>query len=638
MSSVLKIPTAMASGAASRRHSLDWSHVGLPPREPQLRTGFAPSVIAIAAVIVGLFFGLTQYTELAENAQEQVERYYKYFIDVQVMIFIGFGFLMTFMRRYSYGAVSLNYFASALMFLEAILMIGATQQVFWNYHRTKIQIDMALLIDCAFCAGSGMIAFGAIIGKATPTQVLWLLFWQVPLYALNQQLVIHTFKALDMGGTIVIHLFGAYYGLAASLMISRKQPLHGLDNPKNSGAYLNDIFSMIGTIFLFIYWPSFNGALASVAYANQTSATYAEKSAQFLAIVNTLLSLLGAVLSVFATSALVGGRFNMVHIQNSTLAGGVAMGAACTLRLTPGGALAVGLGAGAISTLGFQYLMPFLDRTIGLGDTCGVHNLHGIPAIVGTLVAGLAALGQHSDYLEHDTGRQQLGYQVLAGVVTMGIAIAGGLLGGFVVSWFNPCRDETMALPELFDDGPWWVGQRVEPMPISTSIHLSTLNSRHQKDGGSTQRGNAANASVSMANTLVPNPAEPRRHGSACPAAPIAVSGVPAAVAHHSLTVSGQQGAAHGAAAASEIVASVPFLAFQQQQQQMAAAAAAAHQYPQPFMSTAVLMGGAAGGGGANNDRPLFSDDVIGMETALAPVQPMQQPAYSQASAGPNNV
>ena len=213
----------------------------------------------------------------------------------------------------------------------------------------------------------------------------------------------------------------------------------------------------------------------------------AQKSAQFLAIVNTLLSLLGAVLSVFATSALVGGRFNMVHIQNSTLAGGVAMGAACTLRLTPGGALAVGLGAGAISTLGFQYLMPFLDRTIGLGDTCGeavisfvcahnstplsrpaitdccalplpastlsphpgVHNLHGIPAIVGTLVAGLAALGQHPDYLEHDTGRQQLGYQVLAGVVTMGIAIAGGLLGGFVVSWFNPCRDETMALPEV---------------------------------------------------------------------------------------------------------------------------------------------------------------------------------------------
>ena len=40
---------------------------------------------------------------------------------------VDVNFLMTFMRRYGYGAVALNYFASALMFLEAILMIGATQ-------------------------------------------------------------------------------------------------------------------------------------------------------------------------------------------------------------------------------------------------------------------------------------------------------------------------------------------------------------------------------------------------------------------------------------------------------------------------------------------------------------------------------
>ncbi|KAG2430162.1 hypothetical protein HXX76_010261 [Chlamydomonas incerta] len=563
-----KVPASVSGhGTQSRRHSLDWSHIGLPTRDRQLRTGFVPSVAVVVAIFVGLFFGLTQYTELGENAQEEVDRFYKYLVDVNIMVWIGFGFLMTFMRRYGYSAVALNYFASALMFLEAILMIGATQQVFWNQHRTKIQIDIALLIDCAFCAASGMIAFGAIIGKATPTQLLWLLFWQVPLYALNQQLVIHTFKALDMGGTIVIHLFGAYYGLAASLMISRKQPLHGLDNPKNSGAYLNDIFSMIGTIFLFIYWPSFNGALASVSAGHMEEATDAKKAAQFLSIVNTLLSLLGAGLSVFATSALVGGRFNMVHIQNSTLAGGVAMGAACTLRLTPGGALAVGLGAGAISTLGFQYLMPFLDRTIGLGDTCGVHNLHGIPAIVGTLVAGLAALGQNPDYLEHDTGAQQLGYQVLAGVVTMGIAIAGGLLGGFVVSWFNPRGEDPLTVPELFDDGPWWDHQRVEPMPISTSIHLSNM-SAHGKSHH--------NQSVSVGQL------NPIREGRE-----IAVSGVPAAVQRPAV------------GEVSVTMQSAPMAA-----------------------SAAPVMGMNAAAASGPVDTPLFADGQA-MEFAARPVQPM---------------
>ena len=46
---------------------------------------------------------------------------------------------------------------------------------------------------------------------------------------------------------------GAYYGLAASLQLSRKQPMHGLEHPKNGASYLNDVFSMIGTLFLWLY-------------------------------------------------------------------------------------------------------------------------------------------------------------------------------------------------------------------------------------------------------------------------------------------------------------------------------------------------------------------------------------------------
>ena len=49
----------------------------------------------------------------------------------------------------------------------------------------------------------------------------------------------------------------------------------------------------------------------------------------------------------------------------------VAMGAACSLQLTPGGAIIVGMAAGALSVCGYQYLTPLLDQRFGLGDTCG---------------------------------------------------------------------------------------------------------------------------------------------------------------------------------------------------------------------------------------------------------------------------
>jgi ammonia channel protein AmtB len=58
---------------------------------------------------------------------------------------------------------------------------------------------------------------------------------------------------------------------------------------------------------------------------------------QFYCIVNTVVSLLGACLSAFACSAAFEGKLDMVHIQNATLAGGVAVGSAANLKIAPGG-------------------------------------------------------------------------------------------------------------------------------------------------------------------------------------------------------------------------------------------------------------------------------------------------------------
>lgn len=49
-------------------------------------------------------------------------------------------------------------------------------------------------------------------------------------------------------------------------------------------------------------------------------------------------------------------HFDMVHIANSTLAGGVAIGTTANVVLNPLHALIVGTVAGVLSVVGFEYI------------------------------------------------------------------------------------------------------------------------------------------------------------------------------------------------------------------------------------------------------------------------------------------
>jgi ammonium transporter Rh len=81
----------------------------------------------------------------------------------------------------------------------------------------------------------------------------------------------------------------------------------------------------------------------------------------------------------------------MEVVLNSTLAGGVAIGASADLINHPFGSMIVGFVTGAVSALGFIYYGHWLKKKINLHDTCGVHSLHGIPGIIGGFVSAIAA-------------------------------------------------------------------------------------------------------------------------------------------------------------------------------------------------------------------------------------------------------
>lgn len=194
-------------------------------------------------------------------------------------------------------------------------------------------------------------------------------------YTLNGELVYGILQAIDAGGSTAIHAFGAYFGLAVSFVISKKSK----PTSATPTTYGNIIYAMIGTLFLWMYWPSINAGYFPTNGFQRS-----------LIINNTIISLTGSCLSTFATSSLLRKKFNMEDIINATLAGGVAIGASSGVVVNMGVSLTIGIIAGFVSNIAYAKLMHKLEHGfLGIHDTCGVHNLHGIPGLLGGLISAM---------------------------------------------------------------------------------------------------------------------------------------------------------------------------------------------------------------------------------------------------------
>ena len=77
-----------------------------------------------------------------------------------------------------------------------------------------------------------------------------------------------------------------------------------------------------------------------------------------------VLSLSACCVSAFCWSALLrhGKKFDMVDIQNATLAGGVAVGSSADLVIQPWGAVVIGLIAGFLSVFGWVLKPPIMSK------------------------------------------------------------------------------------------------------------------------------------------------------------------------------------------------------------------------------------------------------------------------------------
>jgi ammonium transporter Rh len=329
---------------------------------------------------------------------------YNFAIHILAMLLVGFGFLMVFVKRYGYGATTGTYLIVAVG-LPLYLGLRATGVL--SAEAVDVHTMRGLLL-AEFAVASALIAMGAVLGRVRLYQYAFLAVVLVPLYMINERLVLDgglgiTKGFMDSAGSIIIHAFGAYFGLGLAVALTSKAQ-RDLAIP---GDETSDRFSMIGSMVLWLFWPSFCSAVVPMEQFAVTA-------------VNTILALCGATASTYLFSLIFRrGKVTIGDMANAALAGGVAIGATCNVVTAPV-ALTIGAVAGALCVFGYAVVQPKLQNAFKIVDTCGVHNLHGMPGLLG----GLAAI-----FVIPGIAKAQL-----AGIVcTVVLALIGGLVSGFIL-------------------------------------------------------------------------------------------------------------------------------------------------------------------------------------------------------------
>ncbi|XP_038127290.1 rh50-like protein [Cyprinodon tularosa] len=428
-------------------------------RSTNLRIKLPVFLFVTQVIFVALYFAFVTYDEHADARfqtnqtnpmHNAIYKDYPIFTDIQVMIFLGFGCLLAFFRFYGYGGMVFNFLTATFAIQWAILVQG----YFQFYHNGKIHLGVINLINAEFACAVVLISFGAVLGKTSPLQLLVMALLEVPVFAVTEWMVLKYLRINDAGGSILIHLFACYFGLGVTFVLYRSGLKEG--HIKENTSYHSDILSVIGTLFLWVFWPSFNSALTL------------KGDDQHRAILHTFIGLSASTLTAFALSAMLNknGKLTMADIQNVTLAGGVTVGASVDMMISPAVAYVLGMLGCTACMLGYKYLSPFLARRCRIQDQCGIHNLHGLTGLI-SCVAGICAIlmadeevygpslyeiFSHRAPVEGDpklqelkklvpglqqglgrTAQEQALFQVAAVFSTIGLSALGGILTGYVL-------------------------------------------------------------------------------------------------------------------------------------------------------------------------------------------------------------
>ena len=96
---------------------------------------------------------------------------------------------MTFLKRYGYSSVGYNFLVAAFVLEWALLVRGWIDQGMVNSGTMVISVENLLVAD--FCSAAILISFGAVIGKASLTQLIVMALFEVVVQGINEHIGLH---------------------------------------------------------------------------------------------------------------------------------------------------------------------------------------------------------------------------------------------------------------------------------------------------------------------------------------------------------------------------------------------------------------------------------------------------------------
>ncbi|MCA9972561.1 MAG: ammonium transporter [Anaerolineales bacterium] len=294
-------------------------------------------------------------------------------------ILLGFGLM--------FGAGN-GFFGTEWFFLQGIPEV---------YPGLTIPTLAFFFFQFAFCAAASTIASGLMAERTDfKADLAYSFFTGLLIYPIFGHWVwgggwLAELGYLDFAGSSVVHLVGAYVGLAGTIMLGKRKD-------KKFGHTIrghNIALAALGTFILWLGWFGFNPG-------SQLAATPGAIS--LIVVTTDFAATTGAIVAMFLAYAFTR-KWDVSMAFNGALGGLVAITAPCAF-VTPAAALMIGAIAGTITYFGVD-----LMEKLKIDDPVGAFPVHGMNGIFGTLAVGIWAVDGVG--LLHGGGLAQLGVQAL---------------------------------------------------------------------------------------------------------------------------------------------------------------------------------------------------------------------------------